>query len=136
MIYKFRLHIPSSSYFSFPHAFLSLFKCPTKRLPIVHCVCSENKMLITNKIRHSTTLMPYHCATRHRHNGRLVLKRILDIRCENVVLSQLALDRPWRRAVVNTVMKLQAPYKAENLLTELVPIGFSTTVLWTLSCSY
>jgi hypothetical protein len=83
MNYKFRLHIPSSSYFSFPHAVLSLFKCSMKRL---HCVCSENKMLITNKICQSTTLIPlgreydnpYHWATRHRHNGRIILKRIFQ----------------------------------------------------------
>jgi len=86
MTYKFRLHIPSSSYFPFPRAVLSLFKCPTKRLPNVHCVCSENKMLITNKIYHSTALIPlgrandntYHCATRHKHNGRVILKRVLQ----------------------------------------------------------
>lgn len=140
MTYKFRLHIPSSSNFSFPHAVLSLFKCSMKRLPIVHSVCSENKMLITNKICHLTTLIllgraydnPYHCATRHRHNGRIILKRILDIRCENAAWSQLALDRPWRRAVVYTVIKIQAPCKAENFLTEWVAIRFSsTTVLWT-----
>jgi hypothetical protein len=54
---------------------------------------------------------------------------VSEIGCADVDWMLLTQDSHQWRAVVNTVISLQVPYKAENVLASYVTVSFSTKTL-------